>query len=92
MHESGAVEACGHKVLPLPSTDGKIYAQQVEEYVTAHWQDPTHEHMVQPKLVYISNPTEVGTIYTKAELTACTACARKTACICISTARAWALP
>ena len=70
VHESGAVEACGHKVLPLPSTDGKIYAQQVKEYVSAHWQDPTHEHMVQPKLVYISNPTEVGTIYTKAELTA----------------------
>lgn len=67
-HETGAVEATGHKVLWIPSKDGKITGQQIEEYVQAHWQDGSHEHLVQPKMVYISNPTELGTIYTKAEL------------------------
>lgn len=70
VHESGAIEATGHKVLALPSKDGKITAQQVQEEYTKHYKDPDREHMVQPKLVYISNPTEIGTIYSKAELTA----------------------
>lgn len=70
VHESGAIEATGHKVLALPSKDGKITAQQVKEEYTKHYKDPDREHMVQPKLVYISNPTEIGTIYSKAELTA----------------------
>lgn len=77
VHETGAVEACGYKVLPLPSSDGKITAQQVEQAVTAHWQDSTHEHIVQPGMVYISQPTEVGTIYTKEELTALSQVCRK---------------
>lgn len=66
VHETGAVEATGHKVCYLPSDDGKITANQIESIVTAH----TDEHMVKPRLVYISNATEVGTIYRKEELTA----------------------
>ena len=69
-HETGAVEATGHKVLPLPSQDGKIAAGQVREAVVSHRADASFEHTVQPKMVYISNPTELGTLYTKAELTA----------------------
>jgi len=70
VHETGAVESCGHKVLPLPSADGKITAMQVEEACLAHKYNESFEHMVQPKMVYISNPTELGTIYSKAELSA----------------------
>ena len=69
-HETGAVEATGHKVLPLPSQDGKIAAGQVREAVLSHRGDASFEHTVQPKMVYISNPTELGTLYTKVELTA----------------------
>lgn len=69
-HETGAVEATGHKVLTLPSADGKITAQQVRAAVLAHRADSSFEHTVQPKLVYISNPTELGTLYSLAELEA----------------------
>ena len=68
VHETGAVESCGHKVLGLPSEDGKITASQVAAACEAHLHNASFEHMVQPKLVYISNPTEIGTIYTKQEL------------------------
>lgn len=68
VHETGAVEATGHKVLTVPSEDGKIAAQQVAQVVKAHREDSSREHTVQPKLVYISNPTELGTLYTLAEL------------------------
>lgn len=68
IHETGAIEARGHKVLPLPSFDGKISAQQIENYCSSHWEDVTHEHIVQPGMVYISFPTENGTIYSKSEL------------------------
>lgn len=78
VHETGAVESCGHKVLVLPSDDGKITASQVKEAYEEHRNNDAFEHMVQPKMVYISNPTELGTIYSKAELTAlsetCRAC------------------
>lgn len=70
VHETGAVEATGHKVLPLAGQDGKIHAEQVKEAVELHWKDESHEHIVQPKMVYISHPTELGTLYTKAELEA----------------------
>ncbi|XER07612.1 Low specificity L-threonine aldolase [Sporomusa rhizae] len=70
VHETGAIEATGHKVLTLPSDDGKIKAEQVKELYDAHWNDVTHEHMVQPGLVYISHPTENGTTYSKSELEA----------------------
>lgn len=68
IHETGAIEARGHKVLPLPSSDGKISAQQIENYCRNHWEDVTHEHIVQPGMVYISFPTENGTLYSKSEL------------------------
>ncbi len=67
-HETGAVEATGHKVLALPALQGKINARQVRDYVAAHWRDGAHEHIVQPAMVYISQPTEYGTLYTRAEL------------------------
>ena len=70
VHETGAIEATGHKVLPLPSEDGKITAAQVQEAYDAHWADGSHEHIVQPGMVYISHPTENGTLYTKEELKA----------------------
>lgn len=70
VHETGSIESYGHKVLPLPSKDGKINANQVRRYVTVHREDPSFEHMVQPGMVYISHPTETGTSYTKEELTA----------------------
>lgn len=70
VHETGAIEHSGHKVLPLPATDGKIAAEQIVEAVDAHWADECHEHTVQPGMVYISFPTELGTIYSKAELEA----------------------
>lgn len=68
VHETGAIESCGHKILTLPSADGKIRAEQVKNAVLSHRNDPTMEHTVQPKLVYISFPTENGTIYSKKEL------------------------
>ena len=68
VHETGAVEATGHKVLALPAKEGKISAQQIDAYCQAHFDDPAWEHMVQPGLVYLSLPTELGTVYTLAEL------------------------
>ena len=62
-HETGAIEATGHKVLDLPCRNGKLKGEQIREVVRNHWEDATHEHMVQPGMVYISNPTEIGTIY-----------------------------
>lgn len=69
VHESGAIEAAGHKVLALPcGRDGKLTAQQIQDAYDAHLQDVTAEHTVQPGMVYISNPTENGAIYYKEEL------------------------
>lgn len=70
VHETGAVESCGHKVMGLPSTDGKITGEQVKEVYREHMSNGSREHEVQPKMVYISNPTEFGTIYSKEELKA----------------------
>lgn len=66
VHETGSVEATGHKIIHLPSTDGKVYPQQIDDCIIEH----EDEHMVQPKLLYISNSTEIGTVYTKAEIEA----------------------
>jgi len=77
VHETGAVEATGHKCLTLPSPDGKLRAGQVEELVRLHRTDEGMEHTVQPKLVYISDPTEYGTIYSLAELEALSAVCRE---------------
>ena len=69
-HEAGAIESTGHKVITLPTNNGKITAQQVRDYVEWHKNDESTEHIVQPGMVYISFPTEGGTLYSKAELTA----------------------
>lgn len=76
-HETGAIEATGHKVLALPSADGKITAAQVEKAVLDHRNDSAFEHIPQPKMVYISNPTEWGTLYTLRELEALSGVCRK---------------
>ncbi len=67
-HETGAVESLGHKVLALPHRDGKITAAQVAALCGEHRADASFEHTVQPKMVYISNPTEYGTLYGRQEL------------------------
>jgi threonine aldolase len=67
-HETGAIEATGHRIITTECSDGKINAQQIENIWQEHWQDPTHEHIVQPAMVYISQPTECGTVYTLSEL------------------------
>lgn len=77
VHETGSIEAAGHKVITLKSGDGKITAAQVRSCVEAHWNDSTHEHMAQPALVYISQPTENGTVYSLAELEALSAVCRE---------------
>lgn len=68
VHESGAIEATGHKVLVLPHHDGKLDAAEVEKFIDDFYADETYEHMVAPGMVYISNPTEYGTVYTLEEL------------------------
>ena len=68
-HESGAIEFGGHKVLTLPQKDGKIRAAQIEKRVKDFYDDANYEHMVIPGMVYISQPTEYGTLYSKEELT-----------------------
>lgn len=69
VHETGAVEGIGHKILPLPSDDGKITADAIASLCRSYFDDPAPEHMVQPGMVYLSQPTENGTLYTGAELT-----------------------
>lgn len=67
-HEAGAVEACGHKVLTLPNHYGKIYAEELLSLLKDFYADENFEHMVFPGMVYISHPTEYGTLYSKQEL------------------------
>ena len=67
-HEAGAVEACGRKTLPLPQHDGKLDAAEVRALCEAYWADENREHIVAPGAVYISHPTEYGTVYSLAEL------------------------
>lgn len=67
-HEAGAVEACGHKVLTLPSHNGKIDAAELSRFLVDYDQDANHDHIVMPGMVYISHPTEYGTLYSHSEL------------------------
>jgi len=69
VHEAGAIELGGHKVLPLPHTNGKISADQISSYMDVFLADDSHEHMVLPGMVYLSQPTEYGTLYSLKELT-----------------------
>lgn len=68
VHEGGAIEYSGHKVLAIPSSEGKITAKSVEDYLDTFNSDFKRDHMVFPGMVYISHPTEYGTLYTKSEL------------------------
>ena len=67
-HEAGAIEFSGHKVITLPNINGKIKAEDIDQYMTNFYNDTSYPHMVMPKMVYISYPTEYGTIYSKEEL------------------------
>lgn len=68
VHETGAIEATGHKIIEVMTQNGKITANQIEDIVKSHNKDSAKEHIVKPKMVYISNPTELGTIYKREEL------------------------
>lgn len=68
VHEAGAIERTGHKVLALPQKEGKLQARTLREYLAAFWRDETHGHMVEPGMVYLSYPTEFGTLYSEREL------------------------
>ncbi len=81
VHETGAIEATGHKVLALPAAEGKITARQIDQYCQDHFDNEAWEHMVQPGMVYLSLPTELGTVYSLAEL-------EEIAAVC----RRWRLP
>lgn len=69
-HETGAIEHSGHKVLPLLSVDGKVAAPAVDAALESHYSDESQEHIVQPAMLYISQPTEPGTIYSLGEMQA----------------------
>ncbi len=76
-HEAGAIEFTGHKVLTLPQHGGKLDADEVERFLTDFYQDGSYDHMVFPGMVYISHPTEYGTLYSLRELEALSdVCAR----------------
>ena len=70
VHESGAIEYSGHKVLELPGKDGKIEAPALKSFLERFYSDVTHDHMVFPGMVYISYPTEPGTLYSRSEMEA----------------------
>ena len=77
VHESGAIEASGHKVLTLPHYDGKVRSEDVERYITEFYADETYQHMVAPGMLYISQPTEYGTVYSLSELEALSECCHR---------------
>ena len=77
VHEAGAIEFTGHKVLALPSHEGKLDAAELAGYMERFYADDTHEHMCFPGMVYISHPTEYGTLYSKKELSAISAVCRR---------------
>ncbi len=68
VHESGAIEAYGHKVLVIPSEGSKLTAEGIDRYMSAFLADETYPHMVLPRMVYITFPTELGMLYTRKEI------------------------
>ena len=76
-HEAGAIEYTGHKVLEVPQHEGKMDAGELETYLDSFWKDDNYEHMVFPGMVYISHPTEYGTLYSKKELSDLSSVCRK---------------
>ncbi|MDE6663457.1 MAG: low specificity L-threonine aldolase [Lachnospiraceae bacterium] len=77
IHEAGAIEYSGHKVLEIPQSNGKISADVLGNYIATFYSDANHEHMVFPGMVYLSHPTEYGTLYTRKELEDIAAVCRK---------------
>ena len=77
VHEAGAIELTGHKVLAVREKEGKLTAGELEKYLAGFFADENREHMVQPGMVYITHPTEYGTLYSKAELAAVSEVCRK---------------
>jgi len=76
-HEAGAIEFTGNKVITIPHKNGKVEAERVKTYLETFYADGNHEHMVFPGMVYISHPTEYGTIYSRSELTALSSVCRE---------------
>ena len=76
-HEAGAIEYTGHEVLELPQENGKIPPAALEKYLSDYYADANHEHMTFPGMVYLSHPTEYGTLYSRAELTRISETCRK---------------
>ena len=76
-HEAGAIEYAGYEVLELPEKDGKIIPDEMGRYLKEFFADDNHEHMTMPGMVYLSHPTEYGTLYSKAELEAIAALCRE---------------
>ncbi len=68
VHEAGAIEYTGHKVMTVPSYQGKMKASDLKELLSGFWKDASYEHMVFPGMVYLSHPTEYGTLYSRKEL------------------------
>lgn len=77
VHEAGAIESNGHKILTIPNHEGKLRAGDIRNYIKSFYADETHEYMVRPAMVYISYPTELGTVYSRAELEAISAECRR---------------
>lgn len=77
VHEAGAIEATGHKVIALPEHDGKLQAAEVEAYLEGFYADANYEHMVFPGMVFIAHPSELGTLYSLAELEELSAVCRR---------------
>ncbi len=77
VHEAGAIEYCGRKVMALPGHDGKIDAEELKNFLDDFNRDQNNEHMVFPGMVYISHPTEYGSIYSKSELKAISGVCKK---------------
>ena len=76
-HEAGAIEYTGHKVLTIPHHDGKMDAAELDGFISGFYGDASHEHMVFPGMAYVSHPTEYGTLYTDAELSAISEACRR---------------
>lgn len=77
VHEAGAIEATGHKVITLPNRDGKLQADEIDRYISDFYRDETNHYMVRPGMVYVSYPTELGTVYCREELSAIGGVCRK---------------
>ena len=90
VHEAGAIEATGHKVITLPNHDGKLKAEDISAYIDNFYRDETNHYMVRPAMVYISYPTELGTVYSRDELTAVSTVCRKAGIpLYVDGARSW---